>query len=128
MALSSSDRLFRERESGEYECTVKDPAGNAIPLSKVTSLTLTLVDIDSGDAINSRDNQDVLNTANVSYTEAGLLTWLIKPADNAIIGTVCEGKKQRHRATFEIFWDDGGESFEHNWSIEIEVISVGSVS
>lgn len=128
MPLSSSDRSFNERESGEYECTVKDPDGVAIPLSKVTALTLTLVDVDSGETINSRENQDVLNTNDVSYTEAGLLTWTIKPADNAIVGTVCHGRVQEHRATFEIFWDDGGQSFEKSWQRLFYVTSLQSVS
>lgn len=128
MSLSAADRLFRERQSGDYECTVKDKSGNAIPLAKVTALTLTLIDVGSGTVINSRDNQDVLNDNNVTlHATSGLLTWDIRPADNAIVGTVCAGRTQRHRATFEIFWTDG-DDFEHNWDVEIEVVAVDSVS
>lgn len=128
MALTSSDRSFRERQSGEYEATVTDPDGNAIPLSKVTALTLTLEDVDSGTKINSRDNQSVLGINGVAYTEAGVLTWTISPADNAIVGTACAGEVQVHRATFEIFWEDGGESYEHSWEVLFYITAVDSIS
>lgn len=127
MGLSASDRLFRERVSGEYSATITDPSEAAIPLSKVDTLVLTLVDLDSDTVINSRDNQDVLNANDVTYNEQGELVWTIRPADNAIVGDVCAGKAQRHLATFELTWTDGGDSFEKNWSLELGVIAVESV-
>lgn len=129
MSLTADSLTFRERQSGVYTATVADPDGNAVALSKVTSLELTLEKTPGGAIVNSRDGQNVLNLNNVTYDENGLLTWKIQPADNALIdSTLAHGCFENHRATFWIKWSDGGEDFEHNWELALKIKSVGQVT
>jgi hypothetical protein len=93
MSVFSAD----EGESAKYATTITDPLGVAPALSV---LTLTLYDKASGDIINSRDGQDVLNTNGVTYNSTtGALVWTIAPEDNPIVDDALA--HEEHVALFE---------------------------
>lgn len=74
-----------EKASAQYTATLKDQNTTPIPGGNLTSLTLTLYDVTTGTILNSRNAQDVLNKNNVTVDGNGLLTWLVQPADTAIV-------------------------------------------
>jgi hypothetical protein len=77
--------LIAEKTTQVLTCTIKDETDVVIPLDQITTLTLTLYNQESRTIINTRENQNVLNLANVTYhATSGLLTWLLQPADTAI--------------------------------------------
>ncbi len=87
-----------ERATAKYTATLKDESGTAIALSAISTAKLTLKDA-AGNVINSRDDQDIKNTNNVTIsTSVGLLTWTVVSADNSNAGTTVE----QHTATFNI--------------------------
>ncbi len=89
MPLNEDSRTFVEESSGQYTATFKDESDTAVALTSIDSISLTLYDKYSGEIINSRNAQDVLNTNNVTYhATSGLLTWAIQQADNIIVGLV----------------------------------------
>ena len=59
-----------EKITARYTADIQDHEENAIAGSSLTTLTLTLYDKVTGTVINSRDNQDVLNTNGVSVDES----------------------------------------------------------
>ena len=62
----------------------------------------------TGDIINSREGQNVLNTNNVTVDEDGLLTWNIQGDDNQIVSTtLAAGEYETHIALFEWVWSSG---------------------
>lgn len=94
---------FTILEDSSYELTLtwRNEDGNAIALAEVSTLTLTYYQRFSGDIINSRSDQNVLNTNNVTYhATSGLMTWTVQPADTAITDTALD--IEAHRALFEI--------------------------
>ena len=118
--LTSKQRKLDEGTLAKYTATITDEAETAIALSAMTTLTLTLYDAETGTVINSRNDQDVLNTNNVTVSSAGLLTWLIQPADNAIVGTRRRaGQYEKHVALFEYTWSSGSKASEHEVTLEI---------
>ncbi len=111
--MSTTTDLGRVREgsTGTYEATLKDEDGVAIQLASLTSLTLSLYDVDSRQIINERDNQDALNANNVTvHATSGLLTWSVQAADHAVVGT---RRLERHRAVFEYRWNSGAKRDWH---------------
>ena len=118
--LTSKQRKLDEGTLAKYTATITDEAETAIALSAMTTLTLTLYDAETGTVINSRNDQDVLNTNNVTVSSAGLLTWLIQPADNAIVGTRRRaGQYEKHVALFEYTWSSGSKASKHEVTLEI---------
>ncbi len=79
----------RDRVAGEYTFTIRDKAG--VILTALTTLRLSLYIKGSAGPtyINSRQNQDVLNLNNVTFV-AGIVTWSLQPADNALGGEIDE--------------------------------------
>ena len=118
--LTSKQRKLDEGTLAKYTATIIDEAETAIALSAMTTLTLTLYDEETGTVINSRNDQDVLNTNNVTVSSAGLLTWLIQPGDNAIVGTRRRaGQYEKHVALFEYTWSSGSKASKHELTLEI---------
>lgn len=114
-----------ERTACQYTCTIKDETGTAIPAASLTALTLTLEDVDTAAAINSRSAQNVLNANNVTVNSSGLLTWQIQPADMAIVGTVPHGSTELHRFTFKYSY---GSSLTAYVVRDIRVVSLSRAS
>ncbi len=105
-----------ENSTAVYTGTLTDQFGAVIPASAITTLTLTLCTL-NGTIINSRDDQDVLNTNNVVVLESGVLTFTLQAADTAIIETKAL-KYETHRATFTMEFG-GGSTATHDVDIII---------
>lgn len=118
-----------EKSSFRIRFTVTDDDAVAVPLADLLSATLTLYDIEESDQsispsqlriINSRDEQDVLNTNNVTIDPtSGLVTWAMQPDDNIIVTS--RKQIERHKAEFHFVFMAG--SFWY--PIEIEVKNMG---
>lgn len=121
MALTDSQRIVNEGNSFVYTATMKDEDGNAIPLTSINSLTLTLFDAGSGDIINSRNAQDVLNANQVTvHATSGLLTWNALPADNPIIDTrKAPGSLEQHIALFRVSYSSNTKALNHFEEIKV---------
>lgn len=103
-SLSAEEREILEGTSPQYTATLKDEATNLpVPLADITSLTLTLYDLESLNIINLRDEQNILNANNVTvHATSGLLTWQTQPEDNVIVDTTLDTHaKEVHIALFE---------------------------
>lgn len=74
-----------EQVTARYTAQLVDEDGNNILLSDIVSLVLTLYEKSTGNIINSRDVQDVLNNNNVTVSSSGALTWILQPADNIMV-------------------------------------------
>ena len=101
-----------EKTAPTHTFTVTDEDDNAV---QPTSLALTYYDRATGDIINSRTDQDVLNANNVAVTN-GIVVWSMQEADTSLVGTasdrgeihiaewdwVANSKRARHRTTIRI--------------------------
>lgn len=95
---------IHEGSSALYTATVTGPDGAVV--TAFTSVLLTLYDEYTGNIINSRHDQNVLNANNVSINAStGLLTWQIQPEDTIIISTSRKG--EWHTAIFVFTWSVG---------------------
>lgn len=120
--------VANELESAVYTTVLSDESGAVVPGSSLTALTLTLYDTKSGSVINNRDHQNILNTNDVSIDSNGLLTWNLKPADNAILnpttatspitinGETYQGY-ETHAAVFHATWSGGNKAKSHQITI-----------
>ena len=118
--LSKEDRRVAENSSALYTANLTDETASALSLSSLHTITLTLYDKESGTIINSRSDQDVKNTNNVTITSGGVLTWSVQPADNLVVGTnIRVGGYETHVALFEYTWDSGASAGRHELEIEV---------
>lgn len=115
-----------ERTTAVYTATIKDETDAAIPASALSSLTLTLHAKDSGTIINSRNKQNVFNANDVTVDEDGLLTWIMQPADNAVVGFPESGSEQ-HIALFEWAYGSLGV-YAGKQEVLVEVTNLRKVS
>lgn len=99
-----------EGGTGKYTGTLTQEDGETIvPGSVLDSLTLTLKDITTGQVINSRNAQNVLNANNVTVDENGLLTWTLLPADLPFLRKnppPFDSDVEVHIAVFEWTWNN----------------------
>ena len=72
-----------EGTTPEYQVNLLDFDDVAIPDIDLDTLKLTLYDRTTETIINSRDEQDVLNTNDVTVVD-GVITWQIQPLDTAM--------------------------------------------
>lgn len=119
MAINEDERKFEESSTGLYVTTLKKVKSDAlVPMlrSDIDSITLTLYDKESGKIINGRNEQNVLNTNNVTIAESnGKLRWYIQSVDNEIMGNVDQFGNEHeswetdwyelHIAKFELAFD-----------------------
>lgn len=102
-----------EKTSGQYTATIVGNDGvTALPGATLSTLTLTLYVIKADGAIayvNGRNHQNVLNTANVTISAAGLVTWTYQAADTALVEAL---PFERHIALFEWTWPAGAGKHE----------------
>tara|TARA_Y100000296_G_scaffold84302_2_gene117256 strand:- start:537 stop:953 length:417 start_codon:yes stop_codon:yes gene_type:complete len=134
--LKKSERSLNEGSGAKYTATLKDPAGTVVTLSNLSTLGLVLYNQRDGSIINSRGTlsgttytfQDVKNTNNVTFhATSGLMTWLIQPADNAIVDTtLAPGESETHVAVFKFVYTDGVNSYTdyHTEIFEVEQVRV----
>jgi hypothetical protein len=118
----------KEGTGAVYTATLEDADGTAIPLANLTTITLTLYDVTSGDIINSREDQDVKNTNNVTVNAtSGLLTWAMQAADNPIVNEATDvGEREEHKALFEFTFSGTGSPGTH--VAKISVLNLGKVT
>jgi hypothetical protein len=112
---SQQIRKVQELQSLTIGFRIKDENGDPVPKSQITSLTMRLIDRDSGDVINSRDGVDSsLDALNVTMGVAdGRIRWSVQPADNVIVDTTAD--VEVHVALFTILW--GTEKRYHHEAI-----------
>lgn len=121
---------INERSTFVYTAILKDEDGNPVELAAIDSLTLTIIEEESGDVVNSRNAQDVLNNNNVTlHASTGLLTWNVQVLDTAIVNTETPyGSFETHIATFTIAWTDGAEEKQMHREIFLKVKNLRSVA
>ncbi len=104
-------------EVGTISFILKDENDVVIPLSAVTSLTLTFKDKKTKGIINSRNAQNVLNAnEHTLHATSGLLTWNMTANDNPIINAdIAPGDIEEHLA--EYVWTASGRTGKTKLSI-----------
>lgn len=107
-----------EESSGQLKFTLTDETGLAGTMSAgaLTTMTLTLYLAEVLTIINGRNKQNVLNANDVVIDGSGVVTWTIKPADQAIIGSA---PTENHLALFEWSWDSGAKKGKYLFSFTI---------
>lgn len=88
-----------ETSTPDYIATLLDKDDEPIPGSVLDTLTLTLYQEYTAEIINSRDRQNVLQTNQVTVSEAGELVWHLTQEDNAIVDDALGAEP--HIALFE---------------------------
>lgn len=125
MALSISDRQFKEGQTGQYSFSLVDENDAAILLADLATLTLKLYDVSTDGIINSRNAQNVLNANNVTVSSGGAVVWSIQHADNVIAGSPDRGTYETHIALFEWTWYGGAKYNSHE--LELQVLNLNKV-
>ena len=115
--------VLNEKSTAKYTATLKDEDGIIIADTDIVSLTLTLCEIPGGTIINTRNDQDVLNTNNVTVDSLGVLIWTLQEADNIIVNTALD--VEVHNATFKMTFNTTGKA---TWDIDISVRNLSKVS
>jgi len=93
-----------ERTTVVYEADIQDETGTGIPAASLTTLTLTLYDLASGNIINGRNDTSILNLSIGTVDIAGSLQVVFAPEDMAFVGT---GTSETHVALFEFSYNSG---------------------
>lgn len=115
----------KENTGAVYTATLKDADGTVVPLANLTTITLTLYNVATGAIINSREDQDVKNTNNVTFhSTSGLLTWSIQAADNVMVNSALQDEK--HIALFEFVYSGTGTPGKHE--VILMVRNLGQVT
>jgi hypothetical protein len=107
-----------EKVTAKYSAIIQDEDETALSSSDLQTLTLTLYDKSTGTIINSRNDQDVLNTNGVSVDANGNVVWLMDPDDNAIVTST--SKVEKHVALFKWTWDSGNKEGKHEIVIQVK--------
>jgi hypothetical protein len=116
--------VVNEKSTAKYTADpLTDENGDIIPAANIVSLTLTLCEIPGATIINARDDQDVLNTNNVTVDSAGILIWTMQEADNIIVNSALD--TEVHRATFKMTFNTTGKA---TWDIDVSVRNLSKVS
>lgn len=116
-----------EGSTFEWTGTMKDENGLALAPTDLASLTCTLYDEDTGQIINSRNSQNVLNANNFTLSSASSanISWDSPMADNPIIDDAKE--TEVHIAL--IRWTYGtGAAFGGSKEIAIRVVNLVRVT
>ena len=90
--------------------TLTDEAGDAVPLSALSTLTLTLYDRASDTIINSRTAQSILNVnGGTFHATSGAFTLTLGSGDNPIVtSALASGRTETHYGLIEATWSGGG--------------------
>jgi len=116
---------INERTTAKYTSDpLLDENGTAVDGSILTSATLTLYDQKTKTILNSRNAQNVNQANNVAISAAGVVTWELVPADNAIVNDALS--QEVHVALFDFRWDGGASRCMHE--VKIAVRNLGMVT
>lgn len=114
-----------EREPAWVRFTLKSN-GSRVPLSDVSAFTLTIFDQQSSAIINSRNAQNVLNTAGGSYSADGDVEVTFGSDDNVIVAAASDRPPdylETHIAVLDITYAGG----HFNRLVEIRVRDIPRV-
>jgi len=115
--------VVNEKSTAKYTATLKDEDGNIIPAANIVSLTLTLCEVPDGTIINSRNDQDVLNTNNVTVDSSGILIYTLQELDTIIVNPALA--TEIHRATFKMTFNTTGKA---TWDVEFTIRNLVKVT
>ena len=114
-----------ERTTARYTSgPLTDEDGVVVAGSILSSATLTLYDERTGNILNSRSAQNVNQANGVTISDAGIVSWLMVPADNAIVNTKLP--QEVHVAVFDFRWDAGSSRAMHE--VKFIVNNLGKVT
>jgi hypothetical protein len=112
-----------EETTGLLTFTLVDCDGAGVPVSMLTTLTLTYYDVISGTIVNARNAQNVLNANDVSVTTVGspavtTVEWQIQPADTPMVDPALA--LEYRVAQFRWTWDSGTrhDAYQVQFAIE----------
>lgn len=103
-----------EESSAKISGTLDDLDGTGF---KPETLTLTLYDQATGEVINSRDAQSILDANGGTVSSAGAFELTLSPDDNVIVGS---GRRETHVALIAWTWDSGAKEGRAEVHITIE--------
>jgi len=115
--------ILNEKSTGLYTANLVDDLAVAIGSGRIDALTLTLCNKDDGAIINGRDDQNVLNTNNVTVSAGGVLVYTIQPLDGIIVDVLAD--TETHVATFKMQYDTDKFS---NWDVEFTIRNLTKVT
>lgn len=104
-----------ERSARAITATLRDLAGNAIDPGSVTAITVTLVDVISGEVVNDRQDQNCLNANGGTLGVGGAFRFVLSADDTIAIGT---SRYQDRRLTFEVLYTDGEEHEQIRFTVD----------
>lgn len=114
---------FDELTTPLYQLTLLDDEGAVI--TDVDSLVLTFYDRESGDAINSRNEQDALNANDVVFS-GGVISWRLQLDDTIVIDA---GNEHELRiALWEWTYSPAGETLSGKHVARMRVRNLEKVS
>ena len=118
MALDIASSVILENTTAFWSGVLKDQTGAVIPSSALSALKLTHMVHDTSvlpyAVINTRNQQNVLNTNNVTVDGAGLVTWEMLPVDNIIVDTtLTHAQQEGHVSILEFEWNAGARKGKH---------------
>ena len=115
-----SSFTVQEQTTPVYEATMVDENTVPIPGGSLLSLTLTVYEVSTAAIVNSRQDQNVLQTNGVHVDSSGVLRWILGLADTTIL--VIGGSQETHRAQFTFTWNpgDGVRTARHQVDIVVE--------
>jgi hypothetical protein len=99
-----------EKNSAFVEGDVVDEQGDAVTLASVTAFVVTIYDDASGDIINSRDAQSILNVnGGTFHATTGHFSFTFADLDNPIVApTLARGARETHTALLDLRWGTTG--------------------
>ena len=118
--------------SAVYTTTLVDETNSPIALASITAARLTLYNASviepspvSGNIINARSLQNILNANNVTiHSTSGLLTWALQKDDNPIIDEALDS--EIHVARFDIEYGSPTKYASHE--IRLRVVNLRKVT
>lgn len=107
-----------EKTTAIYRAQIGDENGDPLSGSVLLTLCVTFYDLTTGDIINGRNNQDILNKNNAAVDATGLLTWRLDPADTYLVST--DNKTETRIALFTWTWGTPEKTgrFEERFTIK----------
>jgi len=96
---------IKELTTPTYSGVLEDKNGDPVALDNLVTLRMTYYDVASGEIINSRDHQGVLNANQVTVHDTnGTVTWAMLVEDTTLLSEASAIEKRR--ALFEWATDD----------------------
>lgn len=108
------EKPVAEKTTCKFTGILKDENGAVVPGSSLTTLTLTLYNVDDGQIINNRNDQNILNANGGSVDGLGNFTLRLRAADNIILDP--SKKSETHRALIRFTYNAGQDA----GSVEVE--------